>query len=110
MFSLQRLRDEFVRTRSSSSRMPAAELVLELCSTLLADIAPRERESVLQRLGRLRRADDLRDLRSALFGVVSVHFGETVARERLSRFDAGMAAMPVRAARSRRDAWSATVS
>ena len=110
MFSLQRFREEFTRTRNSSSRLPATELVLELCSTLLADIPPGEREGVLQRLGRLRRADDLRDLRSALFSLVSLEFGETVARERLRVFDASMAALPLRAAPSRRDAWSATVS
>jgi hypothetical protein len=110
MFNLQRLRDEFTRSRSGGSRMPAAELVLELCSKLLVDIGPREREAVLQRLGRLRRADDLRDLRSALFGLVSLQFGEAVARARLDAFDAGMAALPARAAARRRDAWSATVS
>ena len=110
MFSLQRFRDGFTRTRNSSSRLPASELVLDLCSTLLADIAPLEREVVLQRLGRLRRADDLRDLRSALFSLVSRQFGETVARARLREFDTSMAALPVRPAPSRRDAWSATVS
>ena len=110
MFSLQRIRDEFARARNGAPRLPATELVLELCSTLLADIAPREREAVLQRLGRLRRADDLRDLRSALYGLVSLHFGEGVARERLGAFDAGMTELPVRAAARRRDAWSATVS
>jgi hypothetical protein len=110
MFSLQRIRDEFAGARKGSSRLPAAELVFELCSTLLADIAPREREGVLQRLGRLRRADDLRDLRSALYGLISLNFGEGVARERLGAFDARMAALPVRAASRRRDAWSATVS
>lgn len=110
MFSLQRIRDEFAKSRNGSSRLPAAESILELCTTLLTDIAPREREAVLQRLGRLRRADDLRDLRSALFGLVSLHFGESVARERLGAFDASMAALPVRAAPRRRDAWSVTVS
>jgi hypothetical protein len=110
MFSLQRIRDEFTGTRNGASRLPATERVLELCSTLLIDIAPREREGVLQRLGRLRRADDLRDLRSALYGLISLHYGEGVARQRLGAFDAGMAALPVRPAPRRRDAWSATVS
>lgn len=110
MFNLQRIRDEFTRSRNGSGRMPEPEQVRELCSGLLHDIAPREREGVLQRLGRLRRADDVRDLRSALFGLVSLHYGETVARERLTEFDAGMATLPGRAAPPRRSVWSATVS
>jgi hypothetical protein len=111
MFSLQRIRDGFARARRGSSRMPEPESVRELCGRLLHDVAQRERDIVLHRLGRLRRADDLWDLRNALFGLISLHHGETVARERLSAFDTGMAALPVRRLPPpRRDAWSVTVS
>jgi hypothetical protein len=109
MFSLQRIRDGFSRSRNGASRLPCPDRLHDLCSSLMGDIAPREREAVLQRLGRLRRADDVRDLRSALFGLVSQHYGETVARERLGAFDAGMAALPMRPPAPRRDAWAATV-
>lgn len=110
MFSLQRIRDGFAKTLGGASRMPEPDRVRELCTRLLHDVAQPERDGVLHRLGRLRRADDLWDLRSALFGLVSLHHGETVARERLTQFDAAMAALPMRAATPRREAWSATVS
>ncbi len=110
MFSLQRIRDEFVRTLTGAPRMPAPESMRELCAHVLRDVAAHDREGVLDRLGRLRRADDLWDLRNALFSVVSLNHGETVARARLSEFDAAMARLPARPVRRRRDAWSATVS
>ena len=110
MFSLQRIRDEFARTRTGGARLPEPERVHELCTTVLGDIAPRERDVVLNRLSRLRRADDLWDLRSALFGLISLHHGETVARERLSEFDTGMASLPGRPAPSWREAWAPTVT
>ena len=110
MFILQRIRQGFARIRRGASRMPEPDRVRELCARLLHDVAQRERDAVLHRLGRLRRADDLWDLRSALFGLISLHHGETVARERLSQFDAGLAALPARRAPPLRDAWSVTVS
>ena len=110
MFSLQRIRDEFSRSRNGSGRMPEPEQVRRLCVSLLHDVDARERDTVLQRLARLRRADDLWDLRSALFGLVSLHHGESAARARLIEFDAGMATLPSRPPPSRRDAWSVTVS
>lgn len=110
MFSLQRIRDGFVRTISGAARLPAPESMRDLCAHVLRDVAAHERETVLDRLGRLRRADDLWDLRNALFGLVSLHHGETVARARLGEFDASMARLPARPAPRRRDAWSATVS
>jgi hypothetical protein len=110
MFSLQRLRDDFVRSRRGHARTPPAEALRELCATLLADIAPAQREALMQRLGRMRRADDLWDLRSALFDLISRQHGETVARERLVTLDEAIAAIPRSAFRVARDNWSATVS
>ena len=46
-----------------------------------------ERRPLLQRLERMRRADDLWHLRGALFDVISLFHGETVARERLATLD-----------------------
>lgn len=110
MFSLQDIRDGFARARAGSTRLPEPARVHELCAVLLADIAEPERDAVLRRLGRLRRADDLWDLRNALFGLVSLHHGESVARERLVRFDAGLAERPARKPRASRNVWSPTVS
>ena len=89
--------------------MPEPGRVQEVCSLVLIDIASHDRDALLQRLGRLRRADDLWELRNVLFGLVSARHGETVARERLCRFDADIAAAPARRT-PRRNAWSATVS
>jgi hypothetical protein len=108
MFSLLRLREDFAKTRSGT-RVPDAAQLRALCIKLLADVAPLQREALMDRLPRLRRADDLWDLRSALFSQISLQHGETIARERLAELDAGLAAMP-KQSRSRRDAWSATVS
>jgi hypothetical protein len=110
MFSLKRIRDDFVRTRKGLPKTPSPEALRELCITLLADIAPLQRESLMDRLPRMRRADDLWNLRSALFDLISLTHGETVARERLAALDAGLAAMPRDATRARRSVWSATVS
>lgn len=108
MSSLRRIRN-IVRWCIGGPRMPEPGRVQELCIGLLGDVAAHDRELLLQRLGRLRRADDLWELRNVLFGLVSAHHGESVARERLSRFDADIAASPRRRP-PRRNAWSATVT
>ncbi len=58
-----------------------------LCMAMLADVPAADREAMLQRLGQMRRADDLWYLRGALFDIVSRNYGETVARERLTELD-----------------------
>ena len=104
MVRLQRSRDESASPRHGAGRSPEPGKVRELCSSLLGDIAMRERAPVLERLGRLRRASDLGDLRSVLFDLIALHHGEAVAHERLTDFDAGMTLHPPR------DAWSPTVT
>lgn len=110
MFNLQRIRNGLIRTLTGTARIPAPEDVRELCAHVLRDVAAQDRDAVLERLGRLRRADDVWDLRNALFGMVSLHHGEGVARARLDEFDARMARLPARPVARRRDAWRATVS
>ena len=45
------------------------------------------RETMLKRLEKMRRCDDLWHLRGALFDTVSRYHGESVARERLATLD-----------------------
>ena len=66
---------------------PDAAQVRQLCMELLADSPAWDRKSMLMRLQRLRRADDLWLLRSALFEVIALNLGEATARLRLADFD-----------------------
>ena len=104
MITLQRLRDDFERLRRGTSKVPPVQALREICTELLDGVAPERCGALFMRLDRLRRADDMRDLRSALFDLVSREFGETVARERLSTLDAAIASMPRSAFRTPRDA------
>jgi hypothetical protein len=64
------------------------ERLRQLCRDLVRDV-PAEPRSVLDlRILRARDRSDLWNLRSHLFGAVSLQFGEHVARERLQRLDA----------------------
>ncbi len=55
---------------------------------LIDDIDGAVRQSLEARIDRARRVDDFWHLRSAVFSVVSLARGESVARERLAEFDA----------------------
>ncbi len=58
-----------------------------LCLKLLNDVPEARRQLLLQRLEKMRRADDVWHVRSALFEVISLTHGEQVARERLRVLD-----------------------
>jgi hypothetical protein len=66
---------------------PNSPEVLDWCEEALADVPERQRHALIVGLGRLRRADDLWQLRASLYGVIAVAHGELVARERLASFD-----------------------
>lgn len=70
--------------------LPNAAALREQCFALLADVPASDRKAMLQRLERLRRADDVGHLRSALFDTIARAHGETVARERLATLDASL--------------------
>ncbi len=58
-----------------------------LCLKLLNDVPEARRQLLLQRLEKMRRADDVWHVRSALFEVISLSHGEQVARDRLRVLD-----------------------
>lgn len=70
------------------SEAPSLEALRALCAELVADLSPAERHVLGQCLAHARCADDIWQLRSQLFGVISLRHGEHVARERLRRLDA----------------------
>ena len=55
----------------------------ELDHRALNDVPEARRQLLMQRLEKMRRADDVWHVRSALFEVISLTHGEQVARERL---------------------------
>ena len=59
-----------------------------LCSSLVEDLPQEPRCALDIRILRARDRRDLWNLRSHLFGAISLQFGEHVARERLQRLDA----------------------
>jgi hypothetical protein len=59
----------------------------ELCLVLLADVPTFERSRMLKRLRQMRRADDMWQLRGALFDTISHAHGEATARERIAVLD-----------------------
>ena len=63
----------------------------ELCLVLLADVPTFERSRMLKRLRQMRRADDLWQLRGALFDTISHSHGEATARERIAVLDEQLA-------------------
>ncbi|MFT3954608.1 MAG: hypothetical protein QM722_09540 [Piscinibacter sp.] len=60
----------------------------QLCRSLVQDLPAEPRCALEARVLRARDRGDLWNLRSHLFGAVSLQFGEHVARERLQRLDA----------------------
>lgn len=55
---------------------------------LVQDLPDEQRLSLDARILRARSLDELWNLRSPMFGAISLRFGEHVARERLQRLDA----------------------
>ena len=86
MFSFAALGQKFVSTFGAR---PVADMttVHMLCVSLLSDVPQSLRESMLERLETMRRANDVWHVRSALFDVIARHHGERVAKERLLELD-----------------------
>lgn len=57
------------------------------CFSLLVDVPASDRKAMLQRLDRMRRADDMAQLRRAMFDVIERFHGEATALERLILLD-----------------------
>ena len=64
------------------------EFLRQLCRSLVQDLPAEPRCALDLRIQRARGRSDLWNLRSHLFGAVSLQFGEHAARERLQRLDA----------------------
>ena len=76
-------------TRRPPRAEPAPiEGLRELCRALAADLGAVQRLELGLRLAHARCTEDIWHLRSHLFGVISLQYGEHVARERLQRLDA----------------------
>jgi hypothetical protein len=67
--------------------VPDVTALRELCFQLLADVPASERKAMLLRIDNMRRAEDTRHFRAALFNVVSLFHGEATARVRLACLD-----------------------
>jgi hypothetical protein len=81
-------RNNFRPSFASSRSLPDAQALREQCCALLTDVPASDRRSMLERLERLRRADDVWHLRTAMFDTIARAHGETVARHRLAALDA----------------------
>lgn len=72
-------------------RAPRASASIEplrdACRHLVADLPAAQRDALRRCIDRTLDADDVWHLRSHLFGVLSLTFGEHVARERLKTLD-----------------------
>jgi hypothetical protein len=76
------------RVRRLTRSRPSLESMKHLCLELIDDVGP-DRRNVLERsIINARHRADMWDLRSALFGTVSLSFGEREARARVARLDA----------------------
>ena len=71
-----------------SDRSDEVEFLRRLCRSLVNDLPPGERCALDLHILHARDRTDLWNLRSRLFGAVSLQFGELVARERLVQLDA----------------------
>ena len=87
MATFQSIRHSFLSTIGLQRRAPDMDALRALCGELLADVAAADRKAMLQRLEKMRRADDVWHLRSALFDTISRTHGEATARERLVTLD-----------------------
>jgi hypothetical protein len=64
------------------------EFLRQLCRSLVQDLPPPQRGPLELRIVRSHDRTDLWNLRSHLFGAISLAHGEHVARERLQQLDA----------------------
>lgn len=87
MVTFQSLRRACVSTFGPTRTPPDIDRLRELCLVLLADVPTFARSRMLKRLNQMRRADDARHLRSALFDTIAHFHGEATARERLAVLD-----------------------
>jgi hypothetical protein len=87
MVTLQGFRNSFLSTIGLGRQAPEIDTLRELCLRLLADVPASDRKSMLQRLEKMRRADDLWHLRGALFDTISREHGEATARQRMAILD-----------------------
>jgi hypothetical protein len=87
MVTFQTFRRSFLPSFSASRPRPDVNALRETCFGLLADVPASDRKAMLQRLERMRRADDVWHLRAALFETIARVHGEATARERLSSLD-----------------------
>ena len=88
-----RSRDARGPASSVDSTQPSVDIdkLRELCLVLLADVPTFQRSRMLKRLRQMRRADDLWQLRAALFDTISHCHGEATARERIAMLDEQLA-------------------
>lgn len=87
MVTFQSFRNSVLSTLGLRRRAPDIDSLRELCASLLDGVPQQDRQAMLQRLDKLRRADDVWHLRSALFDTISRAHGEATARERLVELD-----------------------
>jgi hypothetical protein len=86
MTAMQSFRNSFMSS-IGRGRAPDLPALQAFCGTLLVDVPAAARDAMLQRLEKMRRADDVWHLRTALFDTISRAHGEAVARERLTVLD-----------------------
>jgi hypothetical protein len=87
MLIFQNLRESVLSSLGRGHTTPDFETLRSTCYSLLDDVPATDRKGMLRRLEKMRRADDLWHLRSALFDTISRFHGEAVARERLATLD-----------------------
>ena len=73
--------------RSGPRSAPDPIALRDSCFSLLVDVPASDRKVMLQRLDRMRRADDMEQLRRAMFDVIERFHGEATALERLILLD-----------------------
>lgn len=67
---------------------PSLDAAKRLCLELIDDVNPDRRNDLSRSILRARRREDVWALRSAVFGSVSLAYGELEARQRVARLDA----------------------
>ena len=87
MVTFQSPRSGVVSSLDSTQFSIDIDKLRELCLVLLAGVPTFERSRMLKRLRQMRRADDLWQLRGALFDTISHAHGEATARERIAVLD-----------------------
>lgn len=87
MVTFQSFRNSFLSTLGIGHAAPDIDALRELCITLLDDVPAADRQAMLLRLEKMRRADDMWHLRTALFDTISRAHGEGAARARLLILD-----------------------